>query len=926
MTFIGSMVAQIFLPEKPVRVLSLAMILCQSWSAYALPVSAPSVELSQGWKLVSARDIEATGAAISLPSFDTKLWYPIRHMPATALEVLQEDGVYPNLYLGMNLLKTVPHDLYKQAWWYRTVFTAPSGYARYTLQFPGINYRAEIWLNGARIADSSEVVGMYSAHEFDVSQWIRPGAGNVLAIKVIPEQKIQDVDGVELADSWHDWINWKYLGLIPPGGGNHGVSFVPDRNAGVWKPVILRPTGKVTIEHATVNTDLPLPRTDEARLTIYATVRNLQDNAFHGLVRMIVGRSRTTTLRVERTIDLAPHEVREVKFSPNEFAQLHLKNPDLWWPYTMGKPNLYDLTADVVQHSQISDETHIRFGIRVITQHRDDDEEFPEMGKGGSFYLKVNGKDFRIRGAVYSPDLLYKDAPDRQAAIMRYVKDVGLNLLRWESKISSERMLDLADEEGVPVMMGWMCCAQWEKWPQWDDEDRRVAVTSLQSQIEMLRSHPSAVLWANGSDGLPPEAVLSAYHRTLVQLHWQNAVVDTVSSLAHDSAGNILWSGIHMRGPYTWRPPTYWFSGRYAAARGACAEQGDNEHIPPFESLKKFIPKDKLWPINDAWYFHAGANQGNSTLANIQHVIDERYGPSHSAEEFTQKAQLAHYENTRAQFEAFAAGAWADHKMTLYWMLDDPWPSFFGHLFGHDLQPGGAYFGARKGLRPLSIVFDSYATGDHSKGRIVVTNQTPADQQGLKARVRMYDLQGKLRYERRAKGIAVATNGDTEVFNLPRRHDLGRVYFVRCDLFTKGGVLLEENVYWQSNTVDDVGDPRNDKPFQSTEVSWADFKPLWSMPPVKVDIVARRVSTPQGPQIAIHMHNTGSHIAFSERAEVTGSKGGDELLPIQYDDNYVTLFPGESMEIRATFFSSTSSAAWIKLSGINTSQQTARIQ
>ena len=57
---------------------------------------------------------------------------------------------------------TVPQDLYRQDWWYRTTFTAPAGHSNYTLQFPGINYRAEIWLNGQLLADSNRIVGMYS--------------------------------------------------------------------------------------------------------------------------------------------------------------------------------------------------------------------------------------------------------------------------------------------------------------------------------------------------------------------------------------------------------------------------------------------------------------------------------------------------------------------------------------------------------------------------------------------------------------------------------------------------------------------------------------------------------------------------------------------------------------------------------------------
>ena len=308
-------------------------------------------------------------------------------------------------------------------------------------------------------------------------------------------------------------------------------------------------------------------------------------------------------------------------------------------------------------------QAHIRFGIRSVTQHRDDDHHFPDNGKGGNFYLKVNGPDFLVRGGDYTPDLLYNYDPHREAAILRYAKDLGVNLLRWESKISSEHLAELADEEGIPLMFGWMCCNQWEKWNQWSDEDRRVAPQSLRSQILMLRPHASVFVWASASDGRPPEPIRQRYHRILSELHWQNAAVDTVSSFARDSKGERIWDGIRMEGPYCWRPPNYWFSGKYPAALGSTSEQGDNEHIPTLESLKKFIPADKLWPINDTWFMHAGARGGNATLSNVRLALTRRYGPSENVEEFVRKAQLAHYENTRAQFESFAAGGWANHKM-----------------------------------------------------------------------------------------------------------------------------------------------------------------------------------------------------------------------------------------------------------------------
>src|SRR6266516_1564318 len=145
-------------------------------------------------------------------------------MPATVLEILQENGVYKNLYFGMNL--ATPKDLWKQDWWYRTTFTAPAGRDVFSLIFKGINYRADIWL---------------------------------------------------------DWINWKYLGYHNPE--KHlDISFVPDRNAGTWKRVFLSSTGAVTIRNPYVSTDLPLPATSPALLTVYCDLRNNTSNPVSGML------------------------------------------------------------------------------------------------------------------------------------------------------------------------------------------------------------------------------------------------------------------------------------------------------------------------------------------------------------------------------------------------------------------------------------------------------------------------------------------------------------------------------------------------------------------------------------------------------------------------------------------------------------------
>lgn len=908
-------------PRIVLRILisaALLLLLCAAdLPDFARPGPPPArIELADGWTLQSAQGLAADGSALSRADYRDSGWHAIRRMPSTVLQTLQDDGTHPDLYMGTNLLD-IPQDMWKHDWWYRTTFTAPAGHIAYTLEFPGINYRAEVWLNGHRVADAQQIVGMHNAHDLDVSRWINRGGLNTLAVKVTPERALQDINGVELADSWYDWINWNRLGYQGPGKNPaNGNSFVPDRNAGIWKPVYLRVSGAVAIGPTTVNADLPLPSTDSARLSIYSSLHNSSGQQIRGVLRARITRPDKPEIDVEQPVALAAGEKREFTFSPDEFDALTVADPDLWWPYTLGDPNLYDLQVEFRQSGRPTDVSHQRFGIRTVTEHRDQNTTFPHLDTGGNFYLQVNGKNFLVRGAAYTPDLLFADDPARDEATLRYVKDLGLNMLRLEGKFPGQRIVDMADEMGIPLMFGWMCCNQWEKWPQWDAEDNRVARDSLRSQVELLRSHPSVFLWANGSDGIAPPPVLQDYHRILSDLHWPNAVVDTVSSVNRDADGQRVWDGIHMEGPYSWRPPSYWFSGRYGATRGATAEQGDNEHIPPFASLQKFIPADKLWPINDTWFLHAGSNTKNNALTSIRRAVDRRYGPSASAEEFARKAQLAHYESTRAQFESFAANGWADHKMTVYWMLNNHWPSFFGHIFDYYLRPGGAYYGAKAGLRPLSVVFDSYATGDHREAKITVVNQSPDTHDGLRARVRVYDLQGRVRHDRVANDISVASGSATQVLTLPRLAWDSSVFFVRCELIDSAGNVVAQNVYWQSQRLDDVGDPRSDWAFELKQSSWADMTALNYLRPTPLEVSARRI--PGEQRVVVALRNATARIAFFERVEVAPTRDGDEILPIEYSDNYVTVFPGETVEVESEILTAGVRANWARVTGHNT--------
>ena len=904
-------------PPQLVALLTLTCIAASSTPAPSGTSSPNITELASNWRIISAEQVASDDSAVSSANFDATRWYPVPHMPATVLQILEDDGLYKDLYYGMNLI--TPGELWRKDWWYRTTFAVPADRRVHSLIFKGINYRADIWVNGQKIADKSQAVGMYNSFEFDVSKFVHVGADNILAVKIRPERAIPGEGMVELGDTWHDWLNWKYIGFHDPRK-DLNFSFPPDRNAGVWKRVYLSSTGAVTVRDPYVVTDLPLPQTNPASLTVYCELTNHTNQAVTGILSGEISRPGKPTIRFEQSVSLFRGETKEASFSPREFRELVLRDPDLWWPYRWGKPNLYRLQLQFKIENEVSDSQQIDFGIRKIVQKRDSDTSFPEIGTGGNFYLQINGTDYLIRGAVYTPDLLMKNDPARDAAVMLYAENLGLNMLRWELKIADDTMIDRADREGMPVMLGWMCCGQWEQWDSWTAEDQWVARASLRARLRELRSHASVVLWANGSDGLPPDPVLNDFHEIESELHWQNAVVDTVSHV------NRYWSGIHMAGPYVWHPPNYWFSEKYGPARGSSAEEGDNEIVPPLDSLKKFIPADKLWPPNEYWYFHAGANPQNNTLGDAVRVMEKRYGPSNNVEDFVKKAQLAYYEDSRAKYESYATH-WANRKMIINWMMNNHWPSFFGHIFDYYFKQGGGYFGTKKALQPVSVVWDYYATGDRSTGHVYAVNQQLEPLNNVSVTLRFYNLDGTQKYSSGAKNITVTPSSSVDALKVGRVSGLSPVYFVRCQMTDASGKVLADNVYWESQTEDEIGPPSNDSQFATKLEQWGDMSALNEMPAAKLSIEGSCKELDREDQASISLLNDSNRIAFFVRAEVVRGADGDEVLPIRYDDNYVTVFPHERRTINATFDSALLGGArtGLRVGGYNVAVQNSPI-
>ncbi|MBO2455617.1 hypothetical protein J4573_51680 [Actinomadura barringtoniae] len=813
----------------------------------ASAASVRSHNLRSGWALHSANGVTDTGEVISKPGYDTGGWSPVS-LPSTVLAGLVKNNVYQDVYFGQNL-KNVP-DLTKQNWWFRGEFDAARkapGQA-YWLRFKGISYRAQIWLNGTKL--DGNAVGTLVRHEYNVSKLIKPGQSNALAILVTPPQH----GCKDLSICTVDWN-----------------PEAPDMNAGLWGDTSLDTTGPVALRDPYVKTVLPLPKTDSADLTVYADAVNATDAPVTAKVGGTITKTGKPTLTFSQNFSLKAGERREVAFKP-----IHVTDPALWWPLQYGKPELYNLSLKAGVGGAASDTKAIRFGIRQFTDYR-------KTVNGTSWAgYKVNGKNVLFRGGGYVWDLMQRWDTRTNATHIKYLKDMGLNTIRMEGTIGNEELYDLADENGIMVMAGFVCCSAWQDDSTWTAEQYDVAKASLDSQMRALRHHASGFVWTYGSDEPPSAEHLAAYKKIGADLHWQNPTVDNVATWSNDDAG------MKMDGPYVWEPPVLWWDTKQAgSAFGTTAEEG-TQAPPPYDSVRKFLSPSDQWPLSTAWNYHAG--RPGTVFADTgpyDKAIDDRYGKATSAADYAKKAEVQNYENTRAFFEAWSAHKYSESFGTIFWMLNNAWPAVHWNLYDYFFKPGGGYFGTKKATEPVHIAYD------YSSRKVYVVNSTLAKQGGLTATATFYNIPDLAKKHTATAAVTSEANSSAAVMTLPAVSGLSSTYFVRLQLKDSSGKVVSNNLYWNSTKPDELGSKSD---WYYTEVTtYGDMSGL-SRLAQNPDVKATATRTRSG--VTIDLTNTSkTNVAFFVRPEVTVN--GGEVLPITYSDNYVSLWPGESTTIKA---------------------------
>jgi exo-1,4-beta-D-glucosaminidase len=822
-----------------------------------------TIALENGWYIQSSAKCKQPGETISTPNFSVEGWYKTS-VPTTVLAALVKNNIYKDIYFAKNLEK-IPGEPFQQSWWYRKEFnleTMPSD-STARLVFEGINYRANIWLNGKKAATSGEIIGSFRIFDIDITSLAHAGK-NILAVEVFPPKK---------GDFTIGFVDWNPA--------------PPDKNMGLWRPVKLKLSGPVSLNHPFVHSKINLETLDHAALTVSVDLVNHSKHQVSGVVK-----SEIEKVTFRQSFSLEPGEKKNIIFNPDEHKELQFTHPRLWWPHTLGTPHLYQLklAALLDNDKKISDSQEITFGIREVADY---------INNQGHRGYKINGKKILIRGGGWVDDMLLADDEHRIENQIKYTRQMNLNTIRLEGFWgSNQKLYDLADQYGILLMVGWSCQWEWQnlvgkpvdeyggiKTPGEID----LVARSLRDQVVWLRNHPAIFVWVLASDKLPRPALEKKYNTFLDMVDPSRPRLAACKSHVSKISGA---TAVKMNGPYDYVPPVYWYiDKKRGGAFGFNTETGPGPQPPPLESIKRMIPAEHLWPIDDMWDYHCGRNKFN-TLNRYMHALAHRYGKPENIEDFAGKAQLANYEAIRAMFEAFGVNK-PETTGIIQWMLNSAWPEMFWQLYDYYLMPNGAFYGAKAACQPLNIV---YNYGDKA---IYLVNDTYVSYKNLKAEIRVFNFDSREIFSTFLPA-AVGEIQSKKILDLSDLIGLSSIYFIDLKLKNGEGKVVGDNFYWLS-LKEDILEEEGATWFYTPMKEFADFTGLKNLPKVSLDVQHRFETMGSEQRLHVTLKNPTEKIAFFIELKVINTQSGRSMLPIFWEDNYISLLPGETKTISGRF-------------------------
>ncbi len=864
----------------------------------AEPAEPDRIPLSTGWRLQSSVLAPGDGATISNPGFEPEKWWPVT-VPTTVLNALVKQGVYPDPRVGMNVYRipdssdefNAEHDLarfshlpgqrnpWRAPWWYRTEFALPRLPAdrRVWLHFDAINYRAAVWLNGRQVADTNFMAGMFQRFQFDVTGAARPGT-NALAVEVFPVDhpgtpdtmweplgKDRGYVGKEIMRDVTEIMTIGYDCLMT----------VPDRNLGLWQPVWVDWTGPVDLRDPFVVTDLPLPETNRAALNLSTELVNATAAPVNGVLR---GRIAGTDVRFEQAVALGAGETRVVQVEPKPV----LRNPRLWWPVNYGEPHLYDLelTFEAGTDRRVSDRQRIRFGVREVGY------EMHERNGWHGRRVLVNGRRIFCRGGYIQPELLLDWDARRMEAELRYYAGANLNLIYFEDIPNPPApFLELCDRYGILFGHCAYSCYWLRPGTPYPDDFGLLERCTV-DLLKRYRNHPSLLFYMAMNEEDTREEVYAMWRRLVVALDGTRWFIPS-AYFPSDRQDVPAWfkpdlpTGMTDKGAsYSWAEPEQYFRWVREGRHWMFMMEGGSASLPPMSSLTRFLPdvnapvkpRDRLYPLDRAWAHH-GANH---YYKGYDEALRRLHGEPACVTDYCWKGQLVTADQHRAIFEAANHRIWDITSGLTQWKINTGEPTVQWQLFDWYLKPMVSWFYAKKACEPLHVQLN---LPDRT---VAIINLHAAPQPDLEVRARVFDLNARLLWEESLRTNAPA-DGYRDGFTLPGFQSATPVYFVKLELRDAQARLLSDNFYW----------------LRATGVN--DFQALQSLPPVRLMSSARLERRGEEKVARVRISNPSDQIAFFVQLALTKGRGGKEILPVSWDDNYFSLLPGESRELAARF-------------------------
>ena len=786
------------------------------------------------WRIERASQVHAAGAALSTPGFADSSWM-IATVPATVISSWWNAGALPDPNFGANQL-AISDSFFCSDFWYRNEFTAPNLTAgrRAFLDFDGINWKAEVFLNGQRLG---RIDGGFMRGQFDVTALLHPGRVNALAVRV---EKLDMPGSVKEKTFHYSPKNGGATGADSPTySSSIGWDWIPTirgRDTGIWADVYLSQSGAVTVEDPEADTVALAADGSSADLHIETTLANHTAAPVSGTLR---GRFGDTPF--EQAVTLAAHETRVVKLDTADHPTLHLSHPQLWWPNGYGEQNLYPVEVSFEAGGAVSDRKTFRAGVRRFTYSEDNH----------TLRIWVNGRRFVGRGGSWGfPESMLRYRAREYDAAVGYHRDQNFTMIRnWVGQTGDDAFYDACDKYGIVVWQDFWLANPFDG-P--DPNDPAMFLVNARDYVLKIRHHASVGLYVGRNEGYPPDPVERGLRGILAELA---PGIHYIPSSADD-----IVSG---HGPYRAMPPRYYFAQRATVKMHSELGMPD---IVTMDSLRSMMPEEDFWPQNDDWGMHDFCLPGAQSGESFREMIDTEYGGADNAADWIELAQFVNYDGYRAMFEAQSR----NRMGMLLWMSHPAWPSFVWQTYDYYFDVNGGYFGAKKGSEPLHVQWNP--VGDN----VEVVNYSGGNATGLAVSAQILNLDGSVQWE---KSATVDSNEDSDVtaLHLDFPASLTPVHFIRLKL-TRGGAAISENFYMRG-TVENH------------------FAAIRALPKVTVEANTAIEQRGGQWVLTTELHNTSAQPALMVRVKAVREQTGDRILPALYSDNYVALMPDERRTI-----------------------------